>query len=46
MAFDLEIMINKMQFISVAFGEVNSVKFVYSAEIEDHIFVLQRCGQV
>lgn len=33
-------MINKMQLISVAFADVNPVKFAYSAGTEDRIYGL------
>jgi len=34
-------MINKIQIITVAFGDVNSVKSAYSALFEDQIYI--RC---
>jgi len=43
-------MINKMQLIFVAFGDVNSMKSAYSAGIEDQIYIrfaeTHLCGQV
>jgi len=32
-------MINKMQFISVAFGGVQSIKSAYNAGVEDRIYI-------
>ncbi len=45
-----ELIMNKMQRISIAFIDVNSVKFAYGAGIEERIYIrfskTHLCGQV